>query len=101
MGQPFSLKVRFFSAVTLGGQTPKTYVPPENKTPAYTLVNIGLGGDIRLRNQKLRVSMQVQNLFNKAYLNHTSYYRLMSIPEQGRNIVLNVAIPFTTHLKSN
>jgi iron complex outermembrane receptor protein len=76
-------------------------VPPENKTPAYTLVNIGLGGDIRLRNQKLRVSMQVQNLFNKAYLNHTSYYRLMSIPEQGRNIVLNVAIPFTTHLKSN
>ncbi|MCG8579775.1 MAG: TonB-dependent receptor [Bacteroidales bacterium] len=74
-------------------------VPPEDPTPGYTLVNIGLGGDIRFKSQTLSVNMQVQNLFNKAYLNHTSYYRLMSIPEQGRNIVLNVSIPFSTHLK--
>lgn len=73
-------------------------VPPEDPTPGYTLVNIGFGGDVKLKNQKLSVNMQVQNLLNTAYLNHTSYYKLMSIPEQGRNIVLNISIPFGTQL---
>jgi iron complex outermembrane receptor protein len=70
-------------------------VPPEEVTPAYTLINMGIGGDIKLKHQKLSVSMQVQNLFNATYLNHTSFYRLMNVPEPGRNFVLNVSIPFS------
>ncbi|MCG6189876.1 TonB-dependent receptor [Maribellus maritimus] len=69
-------------------------VPPEENTAGYQLVNLSLGGDIRLRTQKISLAFQIQNLFNRKYFNHTSYYRLINVPEAGRNFVLNVNIPF-------
>jgi iron complex outermembrane receptor protein len=44
-------------------------------------------------NQWLSVNAQVQNLLNSKYYNHTSYYRLIDLPEAGRNIIINVNIP--------
>ena len=76
-------------------------VPPEDPTPAHALFNLGLGGNVKFKNQKLNVNMQVQNLFNTAYLNHTSFYRLMNVPEPGRNFVLNISIPFSSNLNTN
>ncbi len=73
-------------------------VPPEEKTDGYQVINIGLGGNIILRNQRLSISMQVQNLLNAKYFNHTSYYRLINVPEQGRNFILNISIPFSGKL---
>ncbi len=69
-------------------------VPPEEVTKGYQVVNIGLGGSIKLREQFLSVSMQVQNLFNSKYYNHTSYYRLLNVPEPGTNFIINVSVPF-------
>jgi len=69
-------------------------VPPEEKTDGYQLVNLSLGGDLSVGNQSITVAFQVQNLFNQKYFNHTSYYRLINVPEPGRNFVLNVNIPF-------
>lgn len=73
----------------------KDIVPPEEPTPGYQLINLGLGGDISLGKQKVNISMQVHNLFNTKYFNHTSYYRLINVPEPGRNIIVNVSIPFS------
>ncbi len=74
-------------------------VPPEETTDGYQIINIGLGGDVKLLNQKVSISMQVQNLLNTKYFNHTSYYRLINVPEPGRNLVMNISIPFSGKIK--
>ncbi|RIJ47903.1 TonB-dependent receptor [Maribellus luteus] len=74
-------------------------VPPEETTDAYQTVNLGMGGEVKIRQQNLKLSLQVQNLFNTRYFNHTSYYRLINLPESGRNFILNVSIPFSGEIK--
>ena len=74
-------------------------VPPEEKTDGYQVINIGLGGDVKLKNQKVSISLQVQNLFNTKYFNHTSYYRLINVPEPGINFIINISIPFSGKIK--
>jgi iron complex outermembrane receptor protein len=71
-------------------------VPPEEVTKGYQVINIGLGGDISIYKQKIKLSMQIQNLLNTKYFNHTSYYRLINVPEAGRNFIANISIPFKT-----
>jgi iron complex outermembrane receptor protein len=74
-------------------------VPPEETTNGYQIVNLGLGGEIVFKNQRINTSMQVQNLFNTKYFNHTSYYRLINVPEPGRNFIVNISIPFSGKMK--
>lgn len=68
-------------------------VPPEKVTPAYTLFDFSAGTYFKVREQKWNVSLQVNNLLDKKYLNHTSFYRLIDLPEMGRNIILTLKIP--------
>jgi len=74
-------------------------VPPEETTAGYQFFNLGLGGDVVFKNQSITISMQVQNLFNTKYFNHTSYYRLINVPEPGRNIIVNISLPFSGEMK--
>jgi iron complex outermembrane recepter protein len=37
----------------------------------------------------------VRNLLNRLYFNHTSYYRLINVPEPGRGVVVNISVPFS------
>jgi len=74
-------------------------VPPEEPTEGYQLINLGLGGDFNFGNQVINVSMQLLNLFNTKYFNHTSYYRLINVPEAGRNVVMNISLPFSGIIK--
>ena len=78
----------------------KRIVPPEVVTNGYQVVNLSLGGDIRFNEQNLNFSFQVQNLFDNKYFNHTSFYRLINVPEAGRNFILNVSIPLTRQIKN-
>jgi len=75
-------------------------VPPEEITEGNQLINVSVGGLFKIKNQKINVSMQVQNLLNSKYFNHTSYYRLINVPEPGRNFVINITIPFSTQLNT-
>ncbi|MBN2744385.1 MAG: TonB-dependent receptor [Marinilabiliaceae bacterium] len=68
-------------------------VPPEEKTPGYQVVNVGIGGDLTWGKRSLKMSLQVQNLLDVQYFNHISFYRMIHVPEPGRNVVLNVSIP--------
>ncbi len=70
-------------------------VPPEKKTPGYQLINIQAGTKLKFYNQMITLSLQAQNVLNTRYLNHTSFYRLIELPEMGRNIVLSLKIPFS------
>jgi len=56
-------------------------------------------GDIVFKKQRINISLQVQNLFNTRYFNHTSYYRLINIPEPGRNFIINISVPFSGKIK--
>jgi len=70
-------------------------VPPESVTPSSQLFHISAGTNINFRQQNIRLNVQVQNLLNTRYLNHTSYYRMMDIPEPGRNLIISLHIPFS------
>jgi iron complex outermembrane receptor protein len=72
-------------------------VPPEKKTPGYMVINVQAGTKVQLYKQPVTISLQAQNLFNTQYLNHTSFYRLIELPEAGRNIILSLKVPFTRH----
>lgn len=74
-------------------------VPPEEKTDGYQVVNLSMGGDLNVGKESITIAFQVQNAFNQKYFNHTSYYRLINVPEAGRNFVLNVKIPFNKNFK--
>jgi len=69
-------------------------VPPEQKTPSYTIWNLNLGSRILVNKQSVQLHIIMSNLLNTKYLNHTNYYRLISLPEAGRNISVSVKIPF-------
>jgi iron complex outermembrane receptor protein len=92
------LKNMYFSVDYVITAAQNNIVPPEEKTPGYQLVNLNYGGELNLKKQKLKISMQIRNLFNTKYFNHTSYYRLINVPEPGRNFILNISIPFSTRL---
>jgi len=69
-------------------------VPPEKVSPGYNVINLQAGTRFSMGSQPVMVSLQVQNLLNTRYLNHTSFYRLIELPEAGRNIILSLKVPF-------
>lgn len=69
-------------------------VPPEKRTAGYNIINLQLGTRLNLYKQPIMLSLQAQNLLDKKYMNHTSFYRLIELPEAGRNIILSLKIPF-------
>lgn len=68
-------------------------VPPEKKTAGYGVMALRGGATATLAGQPVHVNLQVQNLLNTKYMDHTSFYRLIELPEMGRNIVLSLRIP--------
>lgn len=76
-------------------------VPPEKKTPGYRIVNVQAGTELNLYGQPIMVSLQAQNLLNTRYMSHTSFYRLIELPEAGRNIIVALKIPFSIRSQIN
>lgn len=69
-------------------------VPPENASDGYQIFNLRAGTQVQLHRSKIQLRLQVQNLFNRKYMDHTSFYRLIALPEQGRNITISIGVPF-------
>ena len=40
------------------------------------------------------MALHVDNLLNRKYFDHTSFYRLIDVPEPGRNFSAKVAVDF-------
>ncbi len=66
----------------------------ETKTNDYTLVNLGVGGTVKLQKMKFDVSLNAKNLLDKTYINHLSRLKSDGIPNMGRNIVLGINFDF-------
>lgn len=68
-------------------------LPPEEITDSYKTFNLAMGTIVDVMGSKLRFSFQVNNLLDEKYFNHISFYRLINVPEPGRNFILNITIP--------
>ena len=69
-------------------------VPPEKPTDGYCTLNLATGKEFQAGDMRFKVGLQVENLLNRRYYDHTSYYRLIGIPEPGINAALLVGIEF-------
>lgn len=72
----------------------------EKPTPAYQLWDLGIGYNIHIGDQEININGKVLNLFDTKYLAHLSRYRMINVPEQGRNFVLTVKVPFSGSFKN-
>jgi iron complex outermembrane receptor protein len=68
--------------------------PLEEATPGYYLLGMNIGGTVYMGSNKIEVYVSGSNLLNKNYLDHLSLFRPFGIPQIGRNIALNVRVPF-------
>lgn len=66
----------------------------EEVTPGNSLWGLGWQNEIKFKGYKANINLRVDNILNERYFNHTSFYRRLQIPEMGRNIQLNIKIPF-------
>lgn len=69
-------------------------VPPEKATKGHRVFNMAIGKVFAWKDYRLRLNLQGQNLLNKKYYDHTSYYRLIDVPEPGRNFSVMVGFDF-------
>ncbi len=67
-------------------------------SPAPSLVHLAVGTGILAGGRTLQITLQVRNLLNRKYFNHISYYRLIHVPEPGRNFILTLSVPFETRM---
>lgn len=68
--------------------------PLEEATPGYFLLGMNIGGNLKVGNTLLDVFVSGTNILNKTYLDHLSLFRPFGVNQMGRNIALNVRIPF-------
>lgn len=66
----------------------------ERTTPGYHYLSAEIALTTLLKGNELEISLQGQNLLNAQYFNHLSRYRLLNIPEQGINFVVQVNYRF-------
>lgn len=69
-------------------------VPPEKATKGYRVLNMAIGKSFAWKEYRLRLNFQGLNLLNRRYYDHTSYYRLIDVPEPGRNFSLMLGFDF-------
>lgn len=68
--------------------------PLEESTPGYYLLGMNIGSSLKLGKNTMDVFVSGTNLLNKTYLDHLSLFRPFGINQMGRNVALNVRVPF-------
>ena len=66
----------------------------ESQSPGYNLLDIGLGFDVKLKNQFLSFGITATNLIDIEYFDHLSTLKEVDILNMGRNVVFYLKIPF-------
>lgn len=91
----FFKSLQFFADYRITA-TQDEIVPPEEKTSGYEVLNLSVLTDLNVFNtsKPTQLRLKLNNVFDTKYFNHTSFYRLIDVPEAGRNISLSLTIPF-------
>jgi len=72
----------------------KNIAQMEEITPSSSVFGLGFSADFSFGKIKPNLMFSAQNIFDTKYYSHTSFYRTLEIPEQGRNIQLMLKIQF-------
>ncbi len=83
----FNLNIKAFSAQNYTARN-------EPSTPGYVLLNFSSGTNIKIKKQKIQMIFSINNITNRKYFNHLSRYRILNLPEPGRNFRITMIIPF-------
>jgi iron complex outermembrane receptor protein len=67
----------------------------ETPTNAYTLMDISIGGQIKVRDQFISISLGATNIFDRLYIDHLSTLKEVGFFNPGRNFTMTLKIPFT------
>jgi len=68
--------------------------PEETPTNGYTLMDISIGGQIKVEDQYISVSFGATNILDKQYIDHLSTLKEVGFFNPGRNITMTLKIPF-------
>lgn len=68
--------------------------PDETPTKGYSLLDLSIGGNIKMISQSVLLSISVNNIFDTKYIDHLSTLKEVGFYNPGRNISLNLRIPF-------
>ncbi len=93
------LKKAFISVNTCTAFNQNKAAPEESTTPGYTLVDLSIGGNIKMRNQFISLSISANNILDTKYIDHLSTLKEVNLFNPGRNISLNLKIPFGVKMK--
>ena len=69
-------------------------VPPEKPTDGYWTLNMAASKDFVWGKHTVHVTLHADNLLNRRYYDHTSFYRLIDVPEPGRNVSVMAQLEF-------
>lgn len=96
------LQKAFASVFTTTAFNQNNIAPNETITSGYTLLDLSIGGNIKTGNQLISVSISATNLLDKKYIDHLSTLKEVGLFNPGRNVSLNLKIPFevTGHSKN-
>lgn len=84
----------YISLNTLFAANQNRPAPDETNTPRYTLLDLGAGGNVGINKQMISISIQVNNLLNKKYIDHLSTLKEVNGYNPGRNFSFNLRVPF-------
>lgn len=65
----------------------------EMQTPGYFLISAAGGVKLHFKSWNCELIVKGANLSNVRYFNHLSRYRILNLPEQGRNFSITLKIP--------
>lgn len=84
----------FISVNTCTAFNQNNAAPDETTTKGYTLIDISLGGKIKMKNQFISLSISANNILDKKYIDHLSTLKEVNFFNPGINFSLNLRIPF-------
>ncbi len=65
----------------------------ETKTKGYSLMNVGIGSNLKISKQTAVLFARVSNLFNTSYFDHLSRLKEVGINGTGRNLSIGLMLP--------
>jgi iron complex outermembrane receptor protein len=84
----------FVAANTHSAFNQNNAAPDETITNGYTLLDLSVGGRIKLMNQLVFISIGVNNIFDSKYIDHLSTLKEVHLYNPGRNFTLSLKVPF-------
>lgn len=73
----------------------------ETTTLGYTLIDLSIGGKIKMKQQFILISVSANNVLDTKYIDHLSTLKEVNLYNPGRNISLNLKLPFVVIMNDN